>query len=227
MKNIFLIVLLLFCCDALSQTREEVKASFMTKPTIEGIRKTHPNACYFYASASDYYANKPSENIEWVPYSYSMILGSTKIEMIRDGKSEKTKLNSTGFDWMSNERGMLMRKYQDEFYIVALNGPLCYYVQYQFGDISIIDENNYYASLSSPDNKFFSFYSETFDGDLIKMSDKAFKVYLEKYNLNDQYEADKIKREKKDSVNDYHSKEINKLLKYMKLINAKIAEDKK
>lgn len=59
------------------------------------------------------------------------------------------------------------------------------------------------------------------------MSDKAFKVYLEKYNLNDQYEADKIKREKKDSVNDYHSKEINKLLKYMKLINAKIAEDKK
>ena len=44
---------------------------------------------------------------------------------------------------------------------------------------------------------------------------------LEQYGLKDQYDADKVKREAKDSVDGYNSKGITKTSKYIKLINAK------
>ena len=46
--------------------------------------------------------------------------------------------------------------------------------------------------------------------------------YLEKYGLKEQFEADKLKREMKDTVLDYKNKEWQKRVKYKKLINEKM-----
>jgi hypothetical protein len=49
-----------------------------------------------------------------------------------------------------------------------------------------------------------------------------FNEYLEKYGLKEQFEADKLKREMKDTVLDYKNKEWQKRVKYKKLINEKV-----
>jgi hypothetical protein len=209
---------------AQQMTREEARAKYLTKPTIEGIRKDHTNACFFYKTADDYYNNNPVKNMEWVPYSYSMILGSEKFEVINNGNKEKVKISESGYDWMSNENGMLMRKFDKDFYIVVLNGPLCYYVQYQYGNVVEHSDGTYYFSSSLSDRKFFDFYSETLKGDVIKWKDKVLDTYLEQFGLMQQYKDEKIKREMRDSVDDYMSKEKNKLVKYLKMVNLKLTK---
>lgn len=225
MKKLITVFLLLFsvCAHAQQMTREEMKEMLFTKPTIEQIRKTRPKACYFYNSAEDYNNNKPVPNVEWVPYSYTMVLGSKKIEVIKNGAKEKIKIFETGYDWISNEDGMLMRMYDKEPYTLVVNGPICYYVQWQFGEASILSDGSYSFALSM-DKKFFDFYSLTLTGDLQKMDEKVLDEYLERFNLKEQYKNDKIKREMKDSVNDYHEKKIRKLVKYINLVNEKLTK---
>jgi hypothetical protein len=71
--------------------------------------------------------------------------------------------------------------------------------------------------------KYFEYYSETLKGDVKSWSDKLFRQYLKQFNLEEQFENEKVKREMKDSVWGFESKKLNKRLKYLKIINEKLA----
>jgi len=224
MKNtLFILGLLIPVLSNAQMTREQAKAMVYQTPTLEEERKTHPNACHFYKTAADYYADKPLENVDWRPYSYTMLAGTEKLEVINNGKTDKVKFAELPADWVTDESGVLMRRYNGKLYSVVVDGPLSYYVQFKNGDAYKANNGQWIFGLSSED-KFFDFYSETLNGEIKKMDDKVLEKYLETYNLSQQYKADKPKREMKDTVNGYKSKQVNRDVKYIGLINEQLAK---
>ena len=224
MKKIILVLLLSMPLMSLAQaTREEVKAILFASPDIERYRKEHPNACHLYLSSEDYYKNNPVPSMDWMPWKYSMVLGKEKVEVVKSGVTEKVAIPTLSQYWLSDDEGFLMRFYDKHFFTLVVNGPVCYYVQYKFGEVSHRGEE-YLFSPSMESDKFFAFHSEGLNGELVKWSDKWFDKLLTEHNLKDAYDAEKIKREMKDSVWGLETKRINKQLKYLKMINEILAK---
>ncbi|MFM7016769.1 MAG: hypothetical protein ACKOX3_10625 [Bacteroidota bacterium] len=221
MKKLVFVLMLLFPIIASAQQKKDLTLSRLQwGGTIEEYRKLHPNCCYFYNSSDDYYNNNPIKEMELVPKSERFLLGSWSIEVIKNGQTEKVKVNTLKDKWMSDEYGNLVRFYDNDWYVVLVNGPLCYYVQYQNG-FGNVDENKNYTLWSSFDGKFLDYYSFTLNGKVEKMDNKFFNGYLEKNAMKDAYDDDKVIREKHDSSMSYTLKWVNKRIRYTILMNEK------
>ena len=216
-KNITLITLAIFALTnyAIAQkTKKENNRIILTNLSkLDDYRQVYPKCCHFYNSSEDYYQNKPVENIEWSPNSYFQTFGAEKIEVVKNEKKENIKISELGYDWMSDEYGMLMRLYNKKAYIVVVDGPLCYYIQFKNGRAVGQPDGtyNYYA-----DQKFFTFYSYTLSGEINEAKEKVFLEYFDKYGLKDKYKSEKVKYDE-DAI-------TKKLVKYIKLANQKAAK---
>ena len=220
-KTLIAIILLLASFAHAQMTREQFKEKFLTKKTAKETRKITPNACNFYNSAEDYYNNIPIEDVEWDGYNYATFFDAEKIKLIKNGKEELTKVSDLPYDWVSSNHGILMRKFNGVLYQIVVNGPICYYVRFDYGTVTPMKDS--YFFLRNNADKFFDFYSETLKGEIKEMNEKVMDKFLEQYGLEEQYKNDKIKREMKDSVNGYMTKQKNKLIKYINLINEKLS----
>lgn len=95
-----------------------------------------------------------------------------------------------------------MRLIDNKPYIVLVAGKMCYYSLY------LEQQDRYYA--------------EGWNGKLMKFKENDFEEYLAKYNLLEDYKADKPKREFKDDVNGYFNKIVSWQIKYFNLLNEKM-----
>lgn len=178
----------------------------------------------FFKTYEDYLKDKP---VDGVSLSSMSEYGWT-LEVTENGKTEKIKDSKTPYPWFCNQQGMLMRVYDEKIYYVLIEGPLCHYAKCReawAGHTVYTKTNTLHTELAflpSGNEPFKEYYSETINGEIKLFKDKLFDELLEKYGLKDQFEADKLVREKKDSVLDYKNKEWNKRVKYKKLINEKM-----
>lgn len=78
---------------------------------------------------------------------------------------------------------------------------------------------NYYSLYEDQEKRY---YSEGWNGELQKFSEKDLENYLEKENLLEAYRNDKPKREFSDDVNGYFNKVIKWQIKYFDLLNEKL-----
>ena len=115
-----------------------------------------------------------------------------------------------------------MRVFDGDIYYVLVDGKICHYVKRSEGQVGYSGPGTLIITRYSPDDKLpGDYFSETINGEIKKLKGKDLDKLLEQYGLKDQYDADKVKREAKDSVDGYNSKGITKTSKYIKLINAK------
>lgn len=235
MKNLLAIIFATISLSANAQmTREQTKAMFFTKQAPDEKLKTlKPYACNFYKSINDYYNNKPIEGKRVNPGSYSVDISGVKIESWINGKADKIKVSELVGQYVSNETGFLNRIEGKNFYILAIDGPLCYYIKVGDHDNVIgkptyeqVKENkpeNNFSFYLGEDNHIDEYYSLTNRGELKDWNNKDFEKLLEENGLLEQYNAEpKPKREKRDSVDDYKSKLMSKQVKYILLLNKKL-----
>jgi hypothetical protein len=175
-----------------------------------------------YKSIEDYKAKKPVEGVSVVPDSWRMLFGSESIELVKNGASEKTKLGNVPATVLTLEKdGMLMRIFEKDLYIVVVEGPLCYYRKRTEGRVGRNGSEFYFSRNSKDDNWGRDFYSEGINGEIKKLKESELEKRIEEKGLKAKYEADKPKRERKDSVDDYMTKSKNRVAKYIKLLNEK------
>lgn len=219
MKKLFVAAFILLSVSSFAQRFDSwtVGSRAYSKVTLENIRKTYPEACRFYRSLDDYNNNKPVDNLSWQPGSWK---SSDKIEVIRGGSAEKTKISDLSQYWITDEQGLIMRVDKDGMYFVVISGHFCYYIQYGWGYV-YLKEDSTYSFGSNSDGKFFEFISEGHTGELTQMTDNVFEKKLIENGLYEAYKKEKPKREMRDSVNDYQSKLYNRMFKYFMLLNEK------
>lgn len=99
----------------------------------------------------------------------------------------------------------LYRRYKNESYKIIVGGEFCYYS----------------VNFPSQDPER---YSETISGPIKKFNDGVLKDKLKDHNLLEAYKRDKPRREFKDNVQDYFDKEVARTIKYVRLLNAKLAK---
>jgi hypothetical protein len=221
MKNISTIILLLISGVAFSQEAKDLE--IMTAATdadkVNVYRKYYPNACYVYKTLEDYYKNNPIPNMEWHDWN-----SGTKVEVVRDGKTEKVRPSDLSDYWYSDQNGLLVRNFLNTLYRVVVEGPICYYVQVGNGEVSKENDSTFTFSPSpGASDKFFEYYSRTIKGDLKSDFDKLLEKYLKEYKLLDQYNAERVERNTEDDVWTVESRRINKKLKYLRIINSRLA----
>lgn len=174
----------------------------------------------FYKSYEDYLKD---ESIAGVSLKEMSEYGWT-LEITENGKTEKIKDSKLSYTWFCNQQGMLMRVFDEKIYYVIIEGPLCYYTKSReawVGHSVYVKTKKLcpdYSYLPSGDSPFSDYYSESINGEIKIFSNKYFKELLEKYDLKEQFEEDKVKREMKDSVMNIKNKEWNKRIKYIRLI---------
>lgn len=220
MKKLIMLVCLqcaYILCNA-QMTREEMKKLLFSEPTIERYKAMNPNACNVYNSSEDFYANKPVADITWKPWK-----SASKIELVSNGKEERKKYSEMEGKWFSDQEGFLMRNYKNTLYTVVMDGPICYYVEFYNGEVNRTSDSTFSFGPSMGTGKYFEYYSETLTGEVKSWSNKMFNGYLKQFNWEDQYENEKVKREMKDSVWGYESKKLNKRIRYLRMINEKLA----
>lgn len=176
-----------------------------------------PSDSRFFASYQDYKDNKPMHD-----YKINEV-SAGNVEVIKDGKKERIKTAKLPSIWFTNVNGMLMRVFDGDIYYVIVDGKICHYVKRNEGQVGYSGPGTLIVTRYSPDDKLpGDYYSETINGEIKKLKGKDLDKLLEQYGLKEQYDADKIKREARDSVDGYNSKGITKTAKYVKLINEKI-----
>jgi len=190
-----------------------------SSPTPEKFRAHYPNACYMYKTSEDYYNNKPIPDSDWLPWK-----SSSRINTIKNGKIEEKKISEIGVDWFSDANGILMRRVEKTLYRVIVDGPVCYFVEFGNGEALKNPDGTFDFATSMFSGKYFEYYSMTLNGEIESWSDKILEKYLKEYGWLEQYKAEKIPREMKDSVWDVESRKINKKLKYLKMVNEKLAK---
>jgi hypothetical protein len=219
MKKLILpILLFLFTYSFGQMTREETMNVFLKPKTIEDLRVMYPKACYFYESINDYNSNKAVDGLELKLYSYK---GGNNIVVFRNGVEEKAKISELAQYFICNEQGMLMRIVENDLFIIVARGVLCYYVQYGYGRATKLSDGSYYFSPNA-DDKFFDKCSDGIEGEIKDFKDSKLIDLLKANDLYEEYEADKIKREMKDSVWGYRNKVLSKRVKFIKLLNKKL-----
>lgn len=182
----------------------------------------------FYASIDDYNNNKPISGYDIV----SSISGSENFKVkTNGGEAEKMKVSKFPSDFFTYD-GVLLRRFDGNSYYVLVNGSLCYYlmkneadvfkakvkgeVRYIVNRVENTDAQGNYISKTPSD-----YYSEKLTGEISKLKEKVLEKYLTQYALLDSYEKEKPKREAKDNVNGYHSKEVAHKVKFINTINEK------
>jgi hypothetical protein len=234
MKNILFILLLLLSYNSYAQkekttanglTRDQVKQQFLTPKTDEEFYKdAKPNAGFMYKSLQDYYDNKPIPNIRMKHFSSTYDTKGDKVTFVENGVEKKYYAQDLAGKIISTEQGLPVRIQDNRFYILVVDGPICYYWFMQ-GDVFKSPDGTF-TFLCNSEDKAFDYYSMTNTGVISRLENKIYNGWLEKYGLKEQYDNDKLKREMKDSVNDYMNKEKNKLVKYLLLINEKMKSGK-
>lgn len=206
MKKIAAILLILFALKSISQN------SFGDRRAL------------FFNSYEDYQQNKSVDGVKLKEMSQ---YGST-VKIEKDGKTEEYKDSKIPYTWFCNNQGMLMRVFNGKVYYVIIEGAVTYYVKsieawtgYTY-NTSTNEMRTEIMFIPNPNEIFKEYYSVTPTSEILVFKDKMFNEYLEKYGLKEQFEADKVKREMKDTVLDYKNKEWQKRVKYKKLINEKI-----
>lgn len=175
----------------------------------------NPNKVY--ASIEDYKATKSVEGV-----SINNV-DKNGIELIKNGEKEKFKASKFPYPYFTKDNGMLMRIFDGEMYYVLVEGALCYYIKIKDGQVSYSGAGTFYVNRYAQDDYVpTDYYSEGLTGEIKKLKDKDLDDYLEKQGLKSQYEADKTKREARDSVDDYKMKLKNKIAKYFRLLNEKM-----
>jgi hypothetical protein len=169
-------------------------------------------------------SNKYVEDMRMEPGSYTMIMGSRDIKIDKKGKVEKVNLKDLSDYFISDQNGMCMRVYDADLFIVVIEGPYCYYFRDADANVHKSDDGTFSISRTDPEKLPMTFYSETIKGPIEKNADKKLEDLLKQYNLEDQYKKEKPKREMKDSVDEYNSKEKNRDIKYYIMINDIIAK---
>jgi hypothetical protein len=221
-KTFLTTTLILFHISVFAQfTAKDMRVLLASSVTVEKVREIYPNACYLYNSAEDYYKNNPIPDAFWNPWNFQG--QGTKIEVSRNGKLEMVKISEMGDTWFSDESGFLMRRNGKYLYKVVVDGPICYYVEYTNGEVYREPDGTYEFMASIYSTKFIDYYSLTLKGEMDYWSEKMFEAKLKEHNLLEAYHADKPKREAKDSVGDFESKKKNKRIKYLKMLNEKMA----
>ena len=208
MKNIIIAILLLLSISYSAQIKYKVD-----------IR-----ANKLFKSYTDYVDNKPIEGIKVKE------LGTfgTTIEVEKNGVIEKIKESKNPYTWFCNEQGILMRVFDGNLYYVIIDGPICYYVKKEQAwagfnvNVTLNKVEDEIYVMPTGNEPYKEYYSETINGEIKVFKNSMFDEYLEKYGLKEQYEAEKLKREVKDSVLDYKNKEWRKKNRYKKLINEKM-----
>jgi len=220
MKKIISIIFLLTNAVAFSQSKlEESKIIMASGDTakVESFRKLYPNACYIYNSVEDYYINNPNPNMEWYVWN-----SGSKIEIARYGHKDMEWLSEISNFWFSDQNGLLVRNFQNKLYRVVVDGPICYYVEVFNGEV-YKDTDSTFAFFPSPGSgKYFEYYSMTVKGDLKTDFDKILEKYLKDFGLYEQFKSEIVPRYTKDSVWDLETRRINKNLKYLRMVNAKL-----
>jgi hypothetical protein len=220
MKNIFSIFFLLISAATFSQDAKDLDMMMASTDSdkVNMFRKYYPNACYVYNSAEDYYKNNPIPKMQWHIWN-----SGSKIEVVRNGKTEKLKLSELGNVWYSDQNGLLIRNFQNTLYRVVVDGPVCYYVEVFNGEVEKETDSTFIFFPSQSSGKFFEFYSMSVKSDLKNGFDKMLEKYLKEYKLLDQYNSERVERNVQDSIWDVESRRINKKLKYLRIINSKLA----
>ena len=226
MKNIFAIILILSTTAALAQDSKDLDLMSATTDSakVNTFRKYYPNACYLYKSAEDYYSNNPIPTMEWHIWD-----SGNKIEVVEGGKTEmrnvsELETHNDGHLWYSDQNGLLVRNFRNTLYRVVVDGPICYYVELFHGEVDKETDSTFKFSPSQASStQFFEYYSMTIKGDLKDGFDKLLEKYLKEYKLLDQYNSEKVERTVDSNFWDVESDRINKKLKYLRIINSKLA----
>lgn len=178
----------------------------------------------FFKTYDDYVQNKPIEGVVLIEMS---TYGST-IEIENNGKREKYKENKIPYTWFCNSHGMLMRVFDGSIYYVIVAGPMFHYTKcketwagYTF-NTSTNQMRTEYSFLPSGDGIFKNYYSNGSDGTIEVFKDSMFDELLNKYDLKNQFNQEKPKREAKDSVLDYKNKEWRREIRFKILFNEKM-----
>lgn len=152
----------------------------------------------FYASYEDYLAGKYIQGWELVYNSWLQDFGGKEsIKVIHNGSTDRSKLGDLPSELYKFEN-VLHRTFKGECYTVYLVGPICLYTTI---------------------GTFVEYYSSGIAGEIKKVTKKYFEQLLKEHNLLDQYKAENIKREFKDTPYSYDTKFIEKDIKYLKIIN--------
>jgi hypothetical protein len=220
MKNIISLIFLLVNAMAFSQSKLEETKNIMASADsakADSFRKLYPNACYIYNTAEDYYNNNPIPNMEWHVWN-----SGSQIEIARYGHNDMERLSEVSNFWYSDQNGFLVRNFQNRLYRVVVDGPMCYYVEVFNGEVYKDTDTTFYFSPSPGSGKYFEYYSMSVKSDLKVWSDKIFENYLKDFGLYDQYKSEIVPRYTKDSVWDLETRRINKKLKFLRMVNAKL-----
>jgi hypothetical protein len=222
MKKIIPIIFLFVNATAFSQSKlEQSKIIMASGDSVKAnsFRELYPNACNVYNSAEDYYKNNPVENMEWHVWN-----SGSQIEITRYGHKDMERLSEINNFWFSDQNGLLVRNFQNKLYRVVIDGPICYYAEVFNGEVYKDTDSTFEFFPSPGSGNYFEYYSMTVKSDLKVWSDKVFENYLKDFGLYEQYKSDIVQRYTKDSVWDLESRRLNKRLKYLRMVNAKLAE---
>ena len=221
MKKVLVAILLCLNAPLYAQvTPQQLIDIKYLKPSVEKYRALFANACYVYNSPAAYYANKPIAGISWRPWTTS----GKKIELEKNGKVEKVKIEDMGNVWFSDEKGLLLRPFDNGLYIVVVDGAFCYYVKYNDGFVFKYEDGTFAFGSDRSSGKFFDFYSEMLTGEIKGWSNSVFNKHMDDAGLLEQYDDEKVPREMKDSVWGFESKKLNKRVKYLKKYNEKASK---
>lgn len=182
----------------------------------------------FYATLEDYKNNKFIEGYEISSSSWRMTLGSESFEVKQNGTSDRKKLSALPSD-LFKYNNCLMRRYEGHCYYVLVAGHISYYIlkneaeAYGNNNVFMIAHiPNFNAEGKDVAGNPDDYYSETINGEIKKLKNKTLEAYLTQHNLLSDFEKDKPKREFKDSKDSYTTKEVNRIVKYLVMINEKL-----
>ncbi|MBP9792422.1 MAG: hypothetical protein KBC56_00310 [Flavobacterium sp.] len=168
-------------------------------------RKHKTVALKFYNSFHDFSDDKFVKSYDVTQWSDSDFSSEYIKYITEEGQEEKLKTADFPTDFYMYGENTLYRRYKNESYKIIVGGEFCYYS----------------VNFPSQDPER---YSETISGPIKKFNDGVLKDKLKDHNLLEAYKRDKPRREFKDNVQDYFDKEVARTIKYVRLLNAKLAK---
>lgn len=176
------------------------------------------NTNKFYKTPADFLNNTPIEGYSIKNDSWSYLMGfGESIVLFKNGVKDKVKLSNLPSPWFSygDDGLLLMRAFDGNLYYVLAEGPLCYYLNINTNRVSVDKSGVIQLTDQSGRGLYKNYYSETSNGEILKLKDKNLNKYLVKYNLKKKYDAEKMKR---NTSNDYLKRSF-KYIKYINLLN--------
>lgn len=173
----------------------------------------------FYKSYQDYKDHKPVADL--------MVnrVEKKRVEIYDNGNFKLVKASKLPAAFFTDVNGNLLRAYGNNLYYIFVEGPLCFYARKSQVQMEYVGSGSFYVfGYGEEDTNVIisDYYSETINGKIMRLSDETLDLYLAKYNLKTQFDFDALDIEKGDNFYDKKSKKINKIAKYVKIINEKM-----